>query len=69
MQVKNNFRDPAVQNFGGDMFNNFADIADDVYNTLPPPVPSRVSQEKEFATKVVETEVTATQIREELNNE
>jgi len=51
------------------MFNNFADIADDVYNTLPPPVPSRVSQEKEFATKVVETEVTATQIREELNNE
>ena len=32
------------------MFNDFADIADDAYNTLPPPVPSRVSNEKEQAT-------------------
>jgi hypothetical protein len=43
MQIKNNFRDPAVQNFGGDMFNEFADTADDVYNNLDPPVPSRQS--------------------------
>jgi len=28
------------------MFNDFADKADDVYNNLDPPVPSRLSQEK-----------------------
>jgi len=31
------------------MFNDFADIADDVYNTMPPPVPSRADNEKEVA--------------------
>lgn len=46
IQVKNNFRDPAVQNFGGEMFYKFADTADDVYNNLPPTVPSRASLEK-----------------------
>ena len=46
MQIKNNFRDPAVQHFGGKIFNDFADKADDVYNNLDPPVASRLSQEK-----------------------
>jgi len=49
MQVKNNFRDPAVQSFGGDLFNEFADRAEDIYNTMPPPTPSRLSAEKEQA--------------------
>jgi hypothetical protein len=31
------------------MFNNFADTADDIYNNLDPPVPSRLSQEKQAA--------------------
>ena len=48
MQIKNNFRDPAVQHFGGQMFNDFADKADDIYNNLDPPVPSRLSKEKEI---------------------
>jgi len=49
MQVKNNFRDPAVQSFGGDLFNEFADRAEDIYNTMPPPKPSRLGDEKEQA--------------------
>ena len=40
MQIKNNFRDPAVANFGGEMFENFADHADDIYNNMQPPKPS-----------------------------
>lgn len=43
MQIKNNFRDPAVQHFGGQIFNDFADKADDVYNTLETPTPSNKS--------------------------
>ena len=41
MQIKNNFRDPAVQHFGGNKFQEFADIADDIYNNIPTPTPSR----------------------------
>lgn len=40
LQYKVNFRDPAVKHFGGKLFNEFADTADDIYNNLPPPVPS-----------------------------
>lgn len=29
------------------MFNDFADQADDIYNNLDPPKPSRASQEKQ----------------------
>ena len=43
MQIKNNFRDPAVQHFGGKKFHEFADIADDIYNSMPTPTPSRKS--------------------------
>ena len=46
MQIKNNFRDPAVKHFGGKIFNDYADKADDVYNTMPTPTPSRKSQEQ-----------------------
>jgi hypothetical protein len=54
MQVKNNFRDPAVQSFGGDLFNDFADRAEDIYNTMPPPKPSRLSDEKAQAKAAAE---------------
>ena len=51
LQYKVNFRDPAVQSFGGDLFNDFADTADDIYNNMPPPVPSVKGKEKEAALK------------------
>ena len=51
LQYKVNFRDPAVQSFGGDLFNDFADTADDIYNNMPPPVPSVKGKEKEAAMK------------------
>ena len=43
MQIKNNFRDPAVQNFGGTVFKMFEDDAETIYNTLPTPKPTRNS--------------------------
>ena len=49
MQIKINFRDPAVQHFGGKIFNDFTDKADDVYNTMETPTLSRKSQEREVA--------------------
>ena len=55
MQIKNNFRDPAVKHFGGKIFNDFADKADDVYNTMPTPTPSRKSQEQKAATNAAST--------------
>ena len=42
------------------MFNDFADIADDVYNTMDPPVPSRASNENGVA--IQNTELDAVQI-------
>lgn len=44
MQCKINFRDPAVAHFGGELFEDFADTADDIYNNLDPPKPSRAGQ-------------------------
>jgi hypothetical protein len=41
MQCKINFRDPAVAHFGGEMFDNFADTADDIYIGMDPPKASR----------------------------
>jgi len=41
MQCKINFRDPAVAHFGGELFEDFSDTADDIYNNLDPPKPSR----------------------------
>ena len=49
MQVKNNFRDPAVAHFGGELFEKYADDADDIYNNMDPPKPSMKSREKEQA--------------------
>jgi len=40
MQQCNNFKDPGVQVYGGELFKSVQDRADDVFNTLPPPVPS-----------------------------
>lgn len=37
VQQCNNFKDPSVQLYGGDLFHEIQDKADDAFNTLPPP--------------------------------
>lgn len=39
-QMCNNFKDPGVQHYGGDMFKDLRDEADDKFNQLPPPEPT-----------------------------
>merc|ERR1719353_1669044 len=36
-----NFKDPGMQHYGGDVFRDVRDVADDKFNELPAPVPSR----------------------------
>lgn len=40
LQQRNNFKDPGVQVYGGKLFEDLRDEADDVFNELPPPKPS-----------------------------
>lgn len=38
-QYCNNFKDPGVQNYGGNLFEELRDETDDIFNTIPPPQP------------------------------
>ena len=40
LQQCNNFKDPGVQHYGADLFQNLRDEADAIFNSLPPPVRS-----------------------------
>lgn len=40
LQQCNNFKDPGIQTYGGDIFRETRDMADDVFCQLPPPVPT-----------------------------
>merc|ERR1712187_117334 len=40
LQLCNNFKDPGVQHYGGKLFSEIRDVADDVFNSLPAPTPS-----------------------------
>mmetsp|Transcript_76280 Transcript_76280/g.131995 ORF Transcript_76280/g.131995 Transcript_76280/m.131995 type:complete len:92 (-) Transcript_76280:67-342(-) len=40
LQQCNNFKDPGVQCYGGKLFQEIRDHADDVFNNLPAPKPS-----------------------------
>jgi hypothetical protein len=40
LQQCNNFKDPGVQNYGGEMFTAIRDNLDDIFVKLPPPKPS-----------------------------
>eukprot|EP00435_Cladocopium_sp_Y103_P022022 s1511_g5.t1 len=40
-QMCNNFKDPGVQHYGGEMFQALRDEADEKFNQLPPPEPTR----------------------------
>jgi Mg-chelatase subunit ChlD len=41
LQLCTNFKDPGVQVYGGAMFKEVRDLADDIFCELPPPTPSR----------------------------
>lgn len=41
LQQCNNFKDPGVQHYGGAIFTDFRDEADDQFSQLPPPIPTR----------------------------
>lgn len=43
-QICNNFKDPGIQHYGGKVFRNIKDLAEDIFLKLPPPVSS--SQKK-----------------------
>lgn len=45
LQQCNNFKDPGVQVYGGDLFQSLRDIADAVFLKLPPPTPSIVKND------------------------
>ena len=40
LQQCNNFKDPGIQFYGGDLFNEIRDIGDDIFISLPPPEPT-----------------------------
>lgn len=40
MQCKGNFREQCLKDFGGEHFDEMADLADDIYNKMDPPTPS-----------------------------
>ena len=46
MQCKGNFREQCLKDFGGDMYNDVADSADDIYNSMEPPTASLAPQKK-----------------------
>eukprot|EP00012_Vannella_robusta_P012505 CAMPEP_0206205688 /NCGR_PEP_ID=MMETSP0166-20121206/14400_1 /ASSEMBLY_ACC=CAM_ASM_000260 /TAXON_ID=95228 /ORGANISM="Vannella robusta, Strain DIVA3 518/3/11/1/6" /LENGTH=667 /DNA_ID=CAMNT_0053625817 /DNA_START=1 /DNA_END=2001 /DNA_ORIENTATION=+ len=40
LQQCNNFKDPGIQSYGGELFNDIRDTGDDIFISLPPPVPT-----------------------------
>jgi len=44
MQLCNNFKDPGVQFYGGELFKSVQTLADNIFLGLPPPVPSKPQQ-------------------------
>ncbi|CAE7850149.1 unnamed protein product [Symbiodinium microadriaticum] len=51
-QQCNNFKDAGVQSYGGELFQNIRDAADDVFLSLPAPQPSARPQAAPTATRV-----------------
>jgi len=48
LQIKKNFKDPAVADFGGKLFNDFVERADDIFDNMPPPKPSVKKNNREY---------------------
>ncbi|CAJ1382454.1 unnamed protein product [Effrenium voratum] len=58
-QVCNNFKDPGVQGYGGELFQDVRDVADEIFLKLPPPNPAvRSGMEMLMAMGFPEVEVT-----------
>lgn len=47
LQLCNNFKDPGVQFYGGDLFRHLRDAAEEVFLTLPPPTPTASHSRRE----------------------
>jgi len=45
LQVCNNFNDPGVQHYGGDLFRSICDEADDIFCKLPAPKPTALQRQ------------------------
>eukprot|EP00038_Savillea_parva_P018308 m.23030 g.23030 ORF g.23030 m.23030 type:complete len:874 (-) comp4048_c0_seq1:218-2839(-) len=52
LQQCNNFKDPGVQFYGGSIFCDSRDIADEAFSKLDPPVPTRDRVNAEYALRV-----------------
>lgn len=46
LEIKNNFKDPGVAHFGGDLFNNLVEHADSIFDNMPPPKPSNFNKQR-----------------------
>jgi len=44
LEIKNNFKDPGVSHFGGDLFNKLVEHADSIFDNMPPPKPSNFNK-------------------------
>ena len=53
LQYKGNFRDPCLAHFGGKVFEEIADRADDIFNNMPPPEESLKEEQARRAAEVV----------------
>merc|ERR1712070_665067 len=53
LEMCNNFKDPGVQNYGGDLFKANQDMADAAFNELPAPKPSVASRSSGYSAPVV----------------
>lgn len=53
MQYKGNFRDPCLANFGGELFNEISDKADDIFNIMPPPIESLKNEQEKKAAEAI----------------
>lgn len=51
-QQCNNFKDPGVQRYGGALFSDLRDEADEQFSQLPPPIPTRDRVNAEHAARV-----------------
>jgi len=53
LQYKGNFRDPCLAHFGGETFDEIADRADDIFNSMPPPEESLKAEQSKRAAEAV----------------
>merc|ERR1711957_361838 len=49
LQQCNNFKDPGVQVYGGQLFGDIRDAADEVFCKLPAPTPTRTMESRQFS--------------------